>query len=98
MEAVLRLESPTPGLHIALDPRIPDELERFVFRLTPGADAKRVEWILDERIVAATDVREPASSTYLWPLARGSHTARARVFREGLAKPLETESVSFVVK
>ena len=98
MEAVLRLESPTPGLHIALDPRIPDELERFVFRLTPGPDAKRVEWILDERIVAATDVLEPASSTYFWPPARGSHTARARVWREGVDAPLETEPVAFVVK
>jgi len=97
-EAALRLESPTPGLHIALDPRIPDELEKFAFRLAPGADAQRVEWILDEQVIAATEVVEPDSSTYLWHPARGSHTARARVFREGLAEPLETESVSFVVK
>jgi len=97
-ETSLRLESPTPGLHIALDPRIPDALEKFAFRLSAGIDARRVEWILDERVLAATDIVEPSSSVYLWHPERGTHTARARVWTQGLDEPRETEAVSFVVK
>ena len=97
-ETTVRLESPTPGFHIALDPRIPNELEKFAFRLHAGVEARRVEWILDERVIAATDIVEPSSSIYLWHPERGTHTARARVWTEGLEEPRETEAVSFIVK
>ncbi len=84
----VRLESPTPGLHIALDPRIPDELERFAFRIS-AVEAERVEWILDEEVIGTTP-------TFLWHPARGRHTAQARVWIAG--RSVETDRVSFVVK
>ena len=86
----VRLESPTPGLHIALDPRIPDELEQFAFRISASPDAERVEWILDHEVIATTP-------TFLWHPTRGTHTAQARVWIAD-HEPIETDSVSFVVK
>ena len=59
-----------------MDPRIPDERERFVFELEPRAAARAlaVEWMLNgERIVGATSER------YAWPLIRGRHTLSATV-------------------
>jgi penicillin-binding protein 1C len=91
-ESAVRLESPTPGLHIALDPRIPDELERFAFRISADG-AQRVEWILDEEVIATTQAAEPA---FLWHPTRGTHTAQARVWTAG--QPRETDPVSFIVK
>ncbi|MCP5111845.1 MAG: penicillin-binding protein 1C, partial [bacterium] len=88
--APVRLESPTPGLHIALDPRIPDELEGFAFRISAGPDPRRVEWILDDEVIAATP-------TFLWRPTRGTHTARARVWIMD-REPIETDPVPFVVK
>ena len=87
-EGPIRLESPTPGLHIALDPRIPDDLERFAFRISP-VDAERVEWILDDKVIGS-------SPTFLWHPTRGRHSAQARVWIAGQLR--ETEPVSFVVK
>ena len=87
-EIPIRLESPTPGLHIALDPRIPDELERFTFRVS-ATDAERVEWILDDEVIGATP-------TFLWHPERGRHTAQARVWIAGRLR--ETEPVTFLVK
>jgi penicillin-binding protein 1C len=95
---MVRLESPTPGLHIALDPRIPDELEKFAFRIAAATDARRVEWMLDDRVIATTQAADSSYDTFLWHPARGSHVARARVWRRGLDEPVETDPVSFVVK
>ena len=89
-DSPVRLESPTPGLHIALDPRIPDELERFAFRIS-AADAERVEWFLDEEVIATS-----LDASFLWHPTRGRHTAQARVWIAGRLR--ETEPVSFVVK
>ena len=90
----LRLASPTPGLHLAMDPRIPDALERFSLRLAANVPDARIDWLVDDRVVGKT----PAGrSSFLWPLAQGAHRARARVHpAEG--QPFETDAVSFVVK
>ena len=88
--APVRIESPTPGLHIALDPHIPDELERFVFRVSVGRDARRVEWVLDDEVVAT-------AARVLWQPTRGRHLTRARVWlADGTL--IETDPVSFLVK
>lgn len=89
----LRLESPTPGLHIALDPRIPDELERFALRVASHAPVQRVEWILDEEVIGTTR----AEIAFLWQPTRGHHIAQARVW-VGEGDPTETDRVSFLVK
>jgi len=89
----LRLESPTPGLHIALDPRIPDELERFALRIASHAPVQRVEWILDEEVIGTTQ----AELAFLWQPTRGRHIAQARVW-VGEGNPTETDPVPFLVK
>jgi penicillin-binding protein 1C len=62
---------PTPGLHLALDPRIPDELERFELRLAGLPEGARAEWWVDgERL---------EGGTALWQPKRGPHHCRARV-------------------
>lgn len=92
--AAVQLESPTPGLHLALDPRIPDELERFPLAISGAEGAERVEWWVDGRLSGAT----AGETAWLWPLERGRHTARARVWLPGASAPLETQTIAFQVK
>ncbi len=91
--AHLRLRHPTPGLDMAMDPRIPDALERFELALTEGPRYARVRWRIDGRVVAETD--EPR---WPWPLVPGSHLAEAEVLLEGAERWVRTEPVRFRVK
>lgn len=88
----LRMLKPTHGLQLAMDPRIPDELEAFAFKLPEDIDTVKVDWIVDGDIVGSTTGRE-----FLWPLSRGTHKATAKVWlREN--GPIETDVVTFHVK
>jgi penicillin-binding protein 1C len=90
----LRLASPTPGLHLAMDPRIPDSLERFPLRLAAATPDARIDWLVDGRVVGTTS---SGRREFLWPLTPGMHTARAQLWpASGVA--LETDAVQFVVK
>jgi penicillin-binding protein 1C len=86
---------PTPGLQLAMDPRIPDALEAFPFALPKNVPAVRVDWLVDGRIVGSTAQH---THQFLWPLVRGSHTVQARVWQEGHPEPVDTPAVEFVVK
>jgi penicillin-binding protein 1C len=67
----IRIEKPTAGLHLALDPRIPDELERFELLLAGAPAGARVSWSIDgERLEGAAA---------LWQPRRGEHRCRAEV-------------------
>ena len=89
------MAQPTPGLHLAMDPRIPDELERFELKLRALPEGTRVEWFVDDVEVGTSDHKNGAT---LWPLTRGRHLARARVWLTATARPIETPSVRFKVK
>ncbi len=89
----LRLVQPVEGLQIAIDPRIPRELQAFAFKLPNAAGASRVEWVLDGKKAGETDV-----TRFLWPLSRGTHRVKAKVWREGRGDVVETREVSFTVK
>jgi penicillin-binding protein 1C len=91
----IELEQPTPGLKLAMDPRIPDELEAFALRLPRSLRADRVEWMVDDSVVAVTG-RD--ATQYAWPLERGRHTARARIWLSHLRTPELTPPVTFQVK
>lgn len=91
----VRIQSPTPGLHLAMDPRIPDELEYFPFQLASVPATSTVEWILDDEVLASTSGNEPS---YLWRVSRGSHELRVRLWHDGMDRPFETEPVVFLVK
>lgn len=92
-ETTPRLLQPTPGLQLAMDPRVPDELEAFAFILSEDTLADKVEWIVDGSLVGSTQERE-----YLWRLSRGSHTAFAKIWPPDGNIPKETETVRFYVK
>ncbi len=89
------LSQPTPGLHLATDPRIPDELEAFAMEIASDRPPRQVDWFVDDTQIGVTrgnDHRMP------WPLSRGDHVARARVWFDDAAEPVETSQVRFLVK
>lgn len=69
----IELVKPTDGLHMAIDPRMPAERQKFEFLLSGLGEGERVEWILDDVHLGITDGR------YLWPLERGRHRLSARI-------------------
>jgi penicillin-binding protein 1C len=93
-ERPLKVTLPTPGLHIARDPRIPDSSEAFPFDLESGYPLREVRWFVDDREVARLPGNSPR---YLWALAPGRHTVRATAVTEG-GELLESEGVGFWVR
>ena len=93
--SIIRLLQPSGGLQIALDPRIPAELQAFAFEVSETIDPAGIEWVLNGKPAGMTgkDVRR-----FLWPICRGEFTLRARVWQEGRTDPVETPEVAFVVK
>ncbi len=91
----LRLVQPTPGLLLASDPHIPDELEAYALKLGDGEtrSTDRVEWLINGQVVGTTGGGE---DRFLWPLRRGAHLAQARLQRGG--EVVESPVVAFTVK
>ena len=90
-----RLVQPTPGLHLALDPRIPDELEAFAFQIEAAATPIQVDWFVDDALAGSTVAGE---RRFVWSLERGEHIAYARVRFNGAGEPAQTDRVRFRVK
>lgn len=93
--APLRLLRPTPGLQLAMDPRIPDALEVLPFILPKEVPVIRVDWLVDGQLAGSTGQH---AHQFLWPLARGRHTAQAQVWQESHPSPVATPPVEFVAK
>jgi penicillin-binding protein 1C len=89
------LAQPTPGLDLALDPRIPDDLEYFPFEVDGSAEIRRVQWLIDGIEAGETG---PETRRFFWPLALGRHEAQARVWTAEAELPVETAKVAFQVK
>ncbi len=87
------LRHPTQGMQLAMDPRIPDDQEAFAFKLANLPQSTPVEWYVDGRLTGSTSGGE-----YLWPLQRGVHSVRARMWPANSGSFKETPEVSFVVK
>ncbi|MBN2419192.1 MAG: transglycosylase domain-containing protein, partial [Deltaproteobacteria bacterium] len=92
-EKNIEMIQPSPGLRLAMDPRIPDDYESFRFSLSGVAPDSKVEWYVDNRLEAVTE-----SGDYLWPMRKGNHTVMAKVFSEDNGQKLETQDVEFLVK
>ena len=90
-----RVARPTPGLRLAMDPRIPDELEVFPFALETDGTPRRVEWIIDGR---STSLKPTPDQQWEWPLTSGPHRVEARIQFESGGPVAETPPVSFVVR
>jgi penicillin-binding protein 1C len=91
----LRLLQPTHGLQLAMDPRIPDELEAFTFTLPEDLRAVKVDWVVDGNVVGSTS---DSTNKFPWHLSRGTHVTLAKVWLDGVTDPLKTEAVTFHVK
>ena len=83
---------PTNGLHLAMDPRIPDDQEAFEFRLDGLNKGEVVNWIVDDN-----DVGTSSEGRHLWLLEKGEHQVRATILQN--QRPVyETREVAFLVK
>jgi penicillin-binding protein 1C len=91
--AAFSLLQPTPGLQLAMDPRIPDDREAFPFLLSGVPTGAKVALYVDRKQVATI-----SGDRYLWPMKRGWHTARARLCPSGKPECIETPAVRFWVK
>jgi penicillin-binding protein 1C len=89
----IRIQQPGNGLQMAMDPRIPDTREAFEFQLTDDKDILKVEWFLNDQITATTH-----SPNHLWPLERGRHRLKARIWLSRHAYPVNSQEVGFTVK
>ena len=87
------LRHPSEGMQLAMDPRIPDDQEAFVFKLANLSAPTPVDWYVNGRRVGST-----SSGEYLWALQRGQHTVRARIQPANSGPVTETPEVSFIVK
>lgn len=87
------LRQPGPGMELAMDPRIPDDREAFVFKLANLSDGTPVDWYVDGRLVGSTSTGE-----YLWELQPGKHWVKARLWPSDAKRFRETGKVRFVVK
>lgn len=88
----ISIATPNDGLHMAMDPRIPDNREAFEFTLNQAGNIKQVSWFLDGALLAHTP-----SVKLLWPLQRGEHTLLASV-RKNNGNVHTTRPVRFYVK
>ncbi len=89
----LKITQPTPGLVMAKDPRIPDNLEAFTFKLSSVTETNKVQWYVNDLLTAETKEEELS-----WPLKKGKHVVYAKVWRDGAERPVRTEPIGFTVK
>jgi penicillin-binding protein 1C len=94
-DAVFRLARPTLNLQMAMDPRIPDEIEAYPLRVVGNGKVERIEWLVDGRVVGTSGRGE---RHFMWPLARGEHLARARIWERGTGSGQTTPAVRFTVQ
>ena len=92
-EEIYHLRRPTPGLHLAMDPRIPDDHEAFSFELASKPPGAAVQWYVDGELMATT-----STAHYLWPLQRGEHCVQAAVLPRYQNQPIRTPRIDFEVK
>lgn len=71
----IELVRPTNGLMVAYDPRIPSSHQKFRFELAGIEQGSEVEWILNDLPLT----RSPLS-TYLWDVAKGTHTLAVNIY------------------
>lgn len=86
---------PSPGLHLAMDPRIPDSLEAFAFEVDTDNSIDTLEWIVDDTVIATT---KGSQRRYLWPIMRGPHTLKVRASFSDELNKVTSSPVPFFVR
>ena len=87
------LSQPTQGMQLAMDPRIEETDQAFVFKLANLPENTPVDWYVDDKLAASTSTGE-----YLWTLQPGIHTVSTRIRQAASVRFQKTASVRFVVK
>ncbi len=88
----LRLRQPTPGLNLALDPRLPDSAQAYEFIVQGLEKNQTVNWYVNNELLSSNN-----RGQYLWPMQRGSQQVRAVIYDSGeIVKRLP--AVNFLVK
>jgi penicillin-binding protein 1C len=82
---------PTDGLQMAVDPRIPMDMQKLPFTMNGLKPTQEVDWILNGERIATSKQR------YLWPLKRGHYTLSAHV-REDAQTVYEAPQIRYIVK
>ncbi|MBI5845938.1 MAG: transglycosylase domain-containing protein [Deltaproteobacteria bacterium] len=87
----ISLDRPFDGLKIAEDPRIPDQLEFYDFRLSGVKPAEPVAWNIDGAVFRSK------GSRFSWQVKKGRHAVSASV-RRPTGKTEKTLTVDFEVR
>jgi penicillin-binding protein 1C len=88
-----RIVEPTPGLQLARDPRIPDDLEAFRMSIAPVPNLLEVEWHIDGKLAARTPIGE-----LTWLLVPGRHEVFALIRAGASDEQHSTQTVRFHVR
>lgn len=88
-----RLRKPSNGLHIAMDPRIPDQHEVFEFEVSDHPDLRQVDWYVNDSLMASS-----TGNIYPWQIHKGAFNAYAQIYLRGQSQPLRTQTVHYLVK
>jgi penicillin-binding protein 1C len=67
------LKHPSPGLELALDPRVPRERQRLKF-VRSDAPNQRTRWYVNDALLA-----DESGASWNWPIEKGAHRAYAAV-------------------
>lgn len=84
---------PADNLLLALDPRVPDEHEKYEFKIDYAQALKKVSWIIDGAIFAET-----RSPNLLWPLRKGKHSLQVLIRDQNDADYLIPQTRNFTVR
>ena len=81
---------PTPGLTLAVDPRVPGQYQKLEFLLTGVNTSDRVVWQIDD------DCYETSGPTFLWSVVKGTHQVAAELHRANTLIA-RTQSIKVIV-
>jgi penicillin-binding protein 1C len=87
----IELIRPTNGLQIALDPRIPMQLQKIQFELKGIDENYQVKWLMNNQYLSTTQ-----EGKFLWQLKKGNFKLKTQIYNNGnLLKVIEA---NFIVK
>ncbi|MCK9490774.1 MAG: transglycosylase domain-containing protein [Sulfurimonas sp.] len=84
------VRQPSKNLLLAKDPRIPDKYEYYTFEIEEKGDIKRIEWYLNDKLIATTK-----GSSYAWRVERGKHKLVVKLHTK--EQTLTSEGILFEV-
>lgn len=89
----LAFQTPTEGLQLAIDPRIPANQQFFTLSIQGFQLGQTVEWKMDGSVIAKTE-----TDHYAWLLSPGHHRLEAKLIEEKRGKIFQVPPVHFWVR